>query len=110
MAAATLLAGSVACSPTKIVVVDLGSARLSVGDSVLVGAAFGHHHFGLFNDDIHANSRDQPTAFRWSSSDSSVAGVDARGMVYARRPGKAEVTAEYDGLRPNFPALIEVTR
>jgi hypothetical protein len=106
--AAVLAIGSLGCSATPVVALDIGSTRLAVGDSLLVGAVFGHHHPGLFRDDIHAMSRTEPTLFRWTTSDSSVVAVDGRGMVYARRLGTAEVSASYDGVRAQSPAIISV--
>jgi hypothetical protein len=99
---------SLGCSATPVVALDIGSTRLAVGDSLLVGAVFGHHHPGLFRDDIHVISRTEPTLFRWTTSDSSVVAVDGRGMVYARRLGAAEISASYDGVRAQNPAIISV--
>ncbi len=49
-----------------------------------------------------------PRAFRWSSSDAQVVGVDDAGMVTAKRNGSAMVRAELDGV--SGEASIQVSQ
>jgi hypothetical protein len=101
-------AAGAACRATPVVSLDLGFERLRVGDSTRVGAVYGHRHAGLFNDDVHATSRDDPATFTWTLSDSAVATIDARGVVVARRPGTTRVSARYGGVASSNEATIEV--
>ena len=107
--ATLLVVALLGCGATPVVAVDIGSAQLAVGDSIRVTAVFGHHHFGMFQDDIHATSQSAPSSFRWTSSDSGVAVVDSRGMVYARKRGTAQISASYHDVHPQHPAVIIVS-
>ncbi len=108
LAAGVLAAG--ACRATPIVSIDLGFTRLRVGDSTLVGAVYGHRHPGVlfFREDVHAASRDDPTRFVWSLSDSMVAAIDGRGMVRALRPGTTRVSVRYGAVTTSNTATVEV--
>lgn len=63
-------------------------ASLAVGDSLLLQA-----HFGV-QDNCAPPAPDGPTAWRWSSGDTSIAAVDSlRGVVSARAVGTVVVRA-----------------
>ncbi|MDA1103208.1 MAG: Ig-like domain-containing protein [Gemmatimonadetes bacterium] len=85
----------------------LSSHRLYAGTSVRYGA---EAYFG--NGNQHASP-----SFSWSSSNASVATVNARGNVTARSPGSVTISASFDGVRgsatidvPALPASsLEIT-
>jgi hypothetical protein len=103
-----LIIAAMGCGDTPVVMLDVGATTLAVGDSLLVYATFGHHHPGFLRDDVHVFSGAEPTLFRWTSSDSSIVAVDGRGMIYARRPGAAEISAIYEDVRSHNTAKVSV--
>lgn len=52
---------------------------------------------------------DQTSAAKYHVSDSSIAAVDAHGVVTALGPGRAEIVAELDGVK-SPPVAVAVTR
>lgn len=45
-------------------------------------------------------------AISWSSSDNTIADVDARGLVTAKSPGLVTITAAFDGLQDTVPLSV----
>lgn len=45
-------------------------------------------------------------AIAWSSSDNTIADVDARGLVTAKSPGLVTITAAFDGLQDTVPLSV----
>jgi len=88
------------------VAVTPATARLLVGQSILLEARA-----------YSAAGDVRPDAPRWRSSSARVAGVSQEGLLTARAPGRATITARVDGaersipveVRPNTIASLEIT-
>ena len=93
-AVAVLTAASLAgCIDLDHVAVSTDSVALEVGDArQLVAEARGACPCVLYS------SEGKPGAFRWATSTPGVAAVGDRGLVTARAPGEARVTATTDGV------------
>jgi hypothetical protein len=77
-------------------------ATLAVGDSLVLQA-----HFGV-QDDCAPPAPDGPTAWRWSSGDTSIAVVDSvRGVVSSRAAGTVVVRAR-NAASPLFADSVRV--
>ncbi|HSQ32749.1 MAG TPA: Ig-like domain-containing protein [Gemmatimonadaceae bacterium] len=109
VASLLVISAATACQPIPVVALDAGGGQLAVGDTLRIGAVFGHHsQMLIFHNEISFTSRTQPDEFRWTSSDSTVASVDRFGLVRALRVGATRITAEHNGVYASNPAVVTV--
>lgn len=95
-----LLAPAAACGPGELKMnVSIADVGLVVGDSVRPQWAVIRQHSGGLNPSFFVyDSFGHPDRFRWQVTNPAVVSVDDRGMVLARSPGTATVTATSRGL------------
>lgn len=108
---AACLLGTACTGPWRTIVVNnvfvLGDVH--PGDTRELQAIYAREQHRLFLIDrrLIYTSLTAPDSFHWTSSDTTVATVDAAGVVLGRRPGRFAVVVETQGVR-STPSYYDI--
>ena len=99
-----------ACGPDYSLFLDSPVRTLQPSDSVPLWAILYEDPPGPLNTNAVYDVRNQPEAFQWSISDSTIIRVDRLGVAHAKNVGEAVITASARRITSNELLLTVVDR